>query len=242
MAPQPNQGGGGVGQTHKGHRGIVRHPDDVGPQSADGVGQQHLFGQAEGEDGYPLLDLGQGIAVLVDVELGRHIPVFHDGAGDQLGEHHHIGAEVDDVFLGGHVPAVDVDGVGQSLEGVEADAQGQDADPLDGGKACPQQGVGAFQHKVCVFEVKQHPQAAHQGHPQQHFPGDGAGVKPAQPQAAQVVDEDQPQHHREKPHLAPAVEHQAADEQDGVFGFGGGDIVGRQGKRQKMKQEDDGTE
>ena len=91
------------------------------------------------------------------MQLVGYVPVFDDGAGDQLGEHNHICAKVDDVALGGHIPAVDVDGVGQGLEGVEADAQGQHLDALDGGEGSAQQGIGTFQHKVCVLEVEQHP-------------------------------------------------------------------------------------
>ena len=239
---QPDQPGGGVGQPHKGDRGVVRHPDDVGPEGAHRVGQQDLFGQAKGEDGHPLFDLGDVVAVLVDVQLGRHVPVFDDGAGDQLGEHDHIGPEVDDVLLRRHVMAVDVDGVGKGLEGVKADAQRQDADPLDGGKARPQQGVGAFQHKIGVLEVEQHPQAAHQGQGQEQPPHPRPALKVGDGQAAQVVDEDQGQHHREEADLAPAVEYQAADKEDGIFGPGRRDVVGRQGKGQKVEQEDDRTE
>ena len=239
---QPHQPGGGVCQPHKGDGSIVRHPDDVGPEGAHRVGQQHFFGQAEGEDGHALLDLGDVVAVLVDVQLGRHVTVFDDGAGDQLREHDHIGPEVDDVLFRRHIAAVDVDGVGKGLEGVKADAQRQDADPLNGRKARPQQSVGALQDKICVLEIEQHPQAAHQGQPQKQPAQPRPALKMGDGQAAQVVDEDEGQHHREKPDLAPAVEHQAADEQDGVLCFGRGDIIGRQGEGQKVEQEDDRAE
>ncbi len=95
--------------------------------------------------------------MLVDVQLVGDVPVLHDGARNELREHDHIGTKVDDVALGLHVPAVDVDGVGEGLEGVEADAQRQGADALDLGKGRAQQGIGAAQHKVCILEVEQHP-------------------------------------------------------------------------------------
>ena len=60
--------------------------------------------------------------------------------------------------------------------------------------------------------------------------------------AAEVVDEDKRHHDREKAHLAPAVEHQTAQKQHGVFQFCGGKIVQRQRDGQKTEQEDDGAE
>ena len=99
----------------------------------------------------------------VYVQLVGDIAVFDDGARDELREHDHVGAEVDDIALRLHIPAVDVDGVGQGLEGVEADAQRQGADALDLGKAGAQQGIDAAQNEVCVFEIEQHPKAADQG-------------------------------------------------------------------------------
>ena len=95
--------------------------------------------------------------MLVDVQLVGDVPVLDDGPRDQLREHDHISAEINDVALSLYIPAVDVDGVGKGLEGVEADAQRQRADALDLGKGGAQQGVCAAQHKVCVLEVEQHP-------------------------------------------------------------------------------------
>ena len=66
--------------------------------------------------------------MLVDVQLGRDIPILDDGACDELGEHDNISAEVDDVVLSLYLPAVDINGVGKGLEGIKADAQRQDAD------------------------------------------------------------------------------------------------------------------
>ena len=57
-----------------------------------------------------------------------------------------------------------------------------------------------------------------------------------------VADEDERQHDREKTHLAPAVEHEAAQEQNGIFEFRGREIVQRQRDGQKAQQKDDGAE
>ena len=101
--------------------------------------------------------------------MGRGLSLIHIY---KLREHDHISAEINDVALGFYIPAVDVDGVGKGLEGVKADAQRQSANALDLGKGGAQQGVCAAQHKVCVFEVEQHPKAANEGY-QQKCPAQG---------------------------------------------------------------------
>ena len=239
---QPHQRGGGVCKPHKGGGGAVRHPDDVGPQGAYGVCQQHLFGKTKGEQGHALFDLLEVIAVVVDVELVGDVPVFHDGSGDELGEHDHIGTEVDDVPLCLHIPAVDVDGIGKGLEGIEADAQRQGADALDLSKAGAQQGVDAAEHKVCVLEIEQHPQTAGKGSKQERLAQSRLLIKMLDAQTAQIVDEDQGDHHRKESYLAPAVEHQTAQKQHGVFQLGGSEIIQRQRYGQKPEQKDNGAE
>ena len=239
---QPHQRGGCIGKAHKGGGRAVRNADDVCPQSTDGIRQQHLFGKAKGEQGHALFDLLQAVAVPVYVQLVRDIAVFHDGAGDQLREHDHIGTKVDDITLCLYIPAVNIDGVGKGLEGVKADAQRQSANALDLGKGGAQQGVCAAQHKVCVFEVEQHPKAANEGH-QQKCPAQGRLlVEVLDAQAADVVDEDEGHHDREKPYLAPAVEHQTAEEQHGVLELCGRKVIQRQRDGQKPEQKDDGAE
>ena len=180
--------------------------------------------------------------MFINVQLVRYIAVFHDGAGDQLREHDHVGTEIDDIALGLHIPAVDVDGVGQGLEGVEADAQRQRADALDLGKAGAQQGIYTAQHEVRVFEIEQHPQTADERNQQEHFAQGGLCVKALDAQAADVVDEDKGHHDREKAYFAPAVEHQTAHKQHGVLEFCRREVVQRQCDGQKPEQENNGAE
>ena len=239
---QPDQRGGGIGQTHKGGGRAVRDPDDVGPQRTHRVRQQHFLGQTEGEQGHALLDLLQIIAVFVDMELSRDVPVFDDGPRDELGEHHHIGTEIDDVVFGLHLPAVDVDGVGKGLEGIEADAQRQGADALDRRKAGAQQAVDAADDKVRVLEIEQHPETGQQGRQQQDPADGGLCIGLFQPEPAQIVDEDESQHDWEEPDFAPAVEHQTAQEQDGVLELCGRKVIQRQRDGKKPEQKDDGAE
>ncbi len=176
------------------------------------------------------------------METVGDIPVLDDRAGDELGEHDHIGTEIDDVVLGLHIPAVDIDGVGESLEGIEADAQRQHADALNGCKAGAEDGVDAAEHEVCILEVEEHPQTAGQRDEQQDEPGGLILVEAFQPQTAEIIDEDEGQHDRKKAHLAPAVEHEAAEEQNGILELWGCEIVQRQRNGQKAQQEQDGAE
>ena len=148
--------------------------------------------------------------MLVDVQLVGDVPVLDDRPRDELREHDHISAEINDVALGFYIPAVDVDGVGKGLEGVKADAQRQSADALYLGKGGAQQGVCAAQHKVCVLEVEQHPQAADKRHQQKEAAQRWLCIKVLDGKAAEVVDEDKRHHDREKAHFAPAVERQTA--------------------------------
>ena len=239
---QPDQRGGSVGEAHEGDGGAVRHADDVRPERTDGVGQQDFLCQAEGEQGHAVLDLLELTAAFVDVETVGDVPVLDDGAGDELGEHDDVSTEIDDVMLRFHIPAVDVDGVGKGLEGVEADAQRQYADALNGRKTGAEDGIDAAEHEICILEVEEHPETARQRDEQQDETGGLALLEALKPQAAEVVDEDEGQHDREKPHLAPAVEHEAAQEQNGIFEFRGREIVQRQCDGQKAQQKDDGAE
>ena len=133
-------------------------------------------------------------------------------------------------------------GVGQGLEGVEADAQRQGADALDLGKGRAQQGIGAAQHEVCILEVEQHAQAADEGDEQKDFAQGGLCVKMLNGKAADIVDEDEGHHDREKTDLAPAVKHKAAEEQHGVLELCGRKVVQRQRDGQKAEQENNGAE
>ena len=94
----------------------------------------------------------QAVAALVDVQLGRDVPVLDDGARDELGEHDDISAEINDVVLRFYIPAVDVDGVGKGLEGIEADAQRQDADALNGRKTGAQQALMLLSTKFAYLK------------------------------------------------------------------------------------------
>ena len=239
---QPDQRRGGIAQTHIGDGGAVLDADDVGPERAHGIRQQDFLRQTEGEQGHALLDLPEAVAMFVDMQLSRDIAVFDDGACDELREHDHIGPKINDVVLGLHIPAVDINGVGKGLEGVEADAQRQGADALNGRELGAEQAVQAGEDEVRILKIEQHPQAPRQSHQQQRRAGGGLVLHAFQPQAAEVVDEDEGQHDREKPDFAPAVEHQTAHKEHGVLEFGGRKVIERQRDGEKPEQKKDGAE
>jgi len=59
------------------------------------------------------------------LDLGEEALGAFDGACDKLWEVGNVDGVVDDVVDGGLFFAVDIDGVGHGLEGVEADADGE---------------------------------------------------------------------------------------------------------------------
>ena len=184
------------------------------PKGADAVGQQDLAGDTHNQQPDAVLHLrqGNGAAFQLLVDVG----VKDDGTGDQLGEQHHEGTEVDEVMLGLDLAAVNVDGVGHDLEGVEADAQRQ-SQPGQQGDGGPEQGVDVAQEEVCVFKEEQHAQRHnerdHQAHPAHRF----SGFKAFHQQAGHIVDQDGGQHNGKIPRLSPGIEHQTGDKKHQIL-------------------------
>ena len=58
-------------------------------------------------------------------QLGIHILVTHNGAGDELGKKRHIGAQRQNVLLGFGIFPVHIDHIGKNLKSIEGDADGQ---------------------------------------------------------------------------------------------------------------------
>ena len=115
-------GGGGGGQDQR-----VR-------QSAAGVCQQHLLGKARAEPGHPGGQLAGPLAEQLPVNGG----VADDGAGDALVEQRGVEQHVKVAVLGRGLRPVHIHHIGQQLEGVERDADGQ-GDVPDGLRHRPEQ-------------------------------------------------------------------------------------------------------
>ena len=216
---------------------MARH---IIPKRADAVGQQHLFGKAQNEQINALFHAVHRDAALQHMQPVRHIAVFHNGPGNQLREHHHIGAEVDEVVLGWHIAAVYVDGIAHRLEGVKADAQRQRQRKRGNGRA--QQRVDVGDEEVGIFEEHQHANAAHNAVNKEEKPRALGMRKLFHAEAGGVVDENGKRHDGEQAHLAPGIEHKAAHKQHGVFPLGGRKVIQRQRNGQKAEQKQQGTE
>ena len=112
------------------------------------VCQQHLFGQARDK---PVDAVAHVLAVHMAAEdLFGHVLIADNGPGDALVEQGNVQQKPPEFGLGGHLLAVDVHHVGEQLERVEGDADGQgdlghdlrEAEPLVG---LPQQGGGGLE-------------------------------------------------------------------------------------------------
>lgn len=124
---------------------------DLRPQGAGLIGQQDLFSQAHHETADPqgktLKAFGPG------VQLRGNVLVADNGAGNELGEHGHIGSEAYDIVLDRSSPPVYIDGVGHGLERIKGDPNGkgqaQERDPASG------EAVDGTDEKVRIFKDHQ---------------------------------------------------------------------------------------
>ena len=169
--------------------------------------------QAKDKQADAFLHLGQADPALQHMQPLGHIPIFHNGARDQLGEHGDEGAEVHHVALDRCVLPVHVDGIAHGLEGVEGDTDGQQQPQrLDG---CAQQTVQVADGKIRVLEKAQDRQGSHHRDDQHRL---GAARPPPAPKVADgqtvaVVEHRGEQHDQNVLRLTPAVKQQAGDKQ-----------------------------
>ena len=138
---------------------------------------------------------------------------------------------------GKHETAVHVDGVAHGLERIEGDADGQQQP--QGGDGRAQQSVQVIDGEVRVFEEAQNGQVAHHGHDQHRLRAalPALGPEMADGQTVAVVKHGGEQHDGDILRLAPAVEQQAAHQQQRVAQPPGADIVQNGGQRQECQQE-----
>ena len=157
-----DEGGAGEGL------GVVETHVDVG---RTGVGDDDLLEHAPEDEAHAVAPLlvgefaGRG-------DLWQEVGGALDGSSDELREEGDEGGEGDGVSGGLEVAPVDVDGVGEGLEGVEGDADGQD--DLQGGgvhgdaKAVPG-GDPVLDEEVGVLEVAEDAEVDGEGDPQPPF-------------------------------------------------------------------------
>ena len=102
---------------------LLTGDDDRLAHGAHLVGDQHLFGETHTEDAHALGEVVERLTAVI--QLIGDVLIADDRAGDQLREQRYIGAEGDDVLLHRRFSAIDIDGVGHRLEGIEADTDRQ---------------------------------------------------------------------------------------------------------------------
>ena len=99
--------------------GLLHHLRNDGGTA---VGQNRLFGQTAGKAGNAPRGILTGNAAAF--QLLVDVAVAHDGARDALVEQGGVQEQEPEFLLGLHLTAIDVDDVGNELEGVEGDADG----------------------------------------------------------------------------------------------------------------------
>lgn len=164
-------------------------------------------------------------------QLRGNVCIADDGSGDELGEHGHIGGQLQQVSLGRHRATVDIDDVAEHLKGVEADADGQGDLQSRQGKA--RQRTQGAEEKAGVFAVAQQTQTQHRRENEKeplmtgiplHEPPEGVALS------------DGGQHEQQEPGLAPAVEHEAAQQQRQILPAVRRQEVEQQHRRQEVKE------
>lgn len=132
------------------HRGGRQHALGEGiPHCAGGVGENELFRKSadEGSD-----TGGKELHALAPLaELIVNIAIADDGSGDELGEQDNVRSEGGGIFLDSAVAAVNVDHVGEGLEGIEGYSHGKG--DAEGGESRDERERGEGGHEeIPVFE------------------------------------------------------------------------------------------
>ena len=211
------------------HEGDRADPDaeDGGPGEVFGVeqeighcgaavGQDRLLGEADGKAGDAPADLGHLDAAVENVVLD--VTVADDGTGDALVEQTGIEQQQPVFRLGVRIAAVDVHHVGHELEGIEADADGQDDIRDHLGYAGDDLKVA--QEEAGIFENAE-------DHKLEHDAGNQIALAAAPARALSALDaegkepadEGHAEQQRNVTDAAPGVEHQGEAEHDDILLF-----------------------
>ena len=136
------------------------------------VGDEDFFEEAPEDEMQAGGDFGGGDGARLG-DLGEEGVGALDGSGDEVGEVEDAEEEVEERVGGVDLAAIDIDGVGEGLEGVKGDADGEDdlkgeGTDLDaeGGK----EGVEVGGEEVEVFEEAEEEQVGDDGEDEPGFP------------------------------------------------------------------------
>ena len=208
----------GLGGLQKGGHQLIQH-----------VGDQDLFPKSYHEASCAGGSVRQRVAAAG--QLRGNVCIADDGPGNELGEHGHIGGQLQQIPLGRHRTTVDIDDVAEHLKGIEADADGQG--DLQGRQGKTRQRTQGAEEKAGVFAVAQQTQTQHRRENEKeplmtgiplHEPTEGVALRNGG------------QHEQQEPGLAPAVEHEAAQQQRQVLPAVRRQEVEQQHRRQEVKE------
>ena len=106
--PQPHHQNGTLG---------IRNARNLCPQSARGIGNQHLLAQTHGKQKHSPGKSGEVLSPLPQFLCDGVIP--HDRPGDQLGKHGDIGSEINDILLWSGLFPVYIDSIRHGLKRIK---------------------------------------------------------------------------------------------------------------------------
>ena len=100
--------------------------DERMDEGGDAVADQNFFGEADGEEIDAVFPARADAGLRDAGELRDELVVAGEGAGDEVREEGNEAGEAPEIALGFGGAAIDVDDVGNGLEGVKRDARGED--------------------------------------------------------------------------------------------------------------------
>ena len=174
------------------------------------------------------------------LQLPGDRPVGGEGTGGKLWKQGDVKGHARQRALRLDPFMIDIQQIGKTLEGIEADAQRQQQLPAAGryrlaGKQAPEGGE-VVPEKAGVFEQDQPAEIIDQPQRQHQLP---AGLAPAEMQAEPPVDQkgcQQQKHILRRFPYAVGIKRQAAQQQDPVFPADGDQTVDQKKQRRKHKQ------
>ena len=195
----------------KQHRRLGAFPEEA-DQQGEVVRQDDLLAQARQKTPQTQIYI---LPVRVSVlQFSCHIHIADDGTGNQLGKQGYIGSKGDGIFLSRNGTPVDVDGVAEALEGIEADAHRQ-GQPQKGNSQAGNS-IDTANKEVRVFEKAQQSQTDDHRHRQPEFLSPPLPC-PLNGKTAEKEKDNGKNHQKKQFRFAPAVKNQAGDEQNGIF-------------------------
>ena len=216
-------------RAEPGERGPRRGGVERGVRDpAAGVGEQQLFGQTDEKAADALRTPGGGGAAGADLLVD--VVILHDRTGDQLREKRYVQKQLPEIRLRRGVAAVDVDHIGENLEGVKGDANRQ-GDLRDGQLNARQQ-IQRFGGKGGIFAHAEQEQI------EADRCGEQRAAGPARQYARQhIVDGDGEQKQQHVYRFAERVEENAGGGEQNVFCPKPRErLIEQKDRRQKQKQ------